>query len=121
MTVIPNLGQHVGQFFGQIELELCRDNGISRPRARPVSNFSPDTRTEMSRHLREMFPIGTRFIATVKVCQKHNPGGQPFGKPYLKVYDLALIATSIPDEGLVAKVKSGSVSGLSYEYVQRTT
>lgn len=118
--MISNLVPYVGQFFGNIELETCRENGISRPRARPTNNFPPNTHTEMSRTLREMFPIGTKFIATVKVCQKHRTDGSAYGTPYLKVYDLALVPDSVPDEGLIAKVKAGSVSGLSYEYFYKT-
>ncbi|MFD1809933.1 hypothetical protein ACFSHQ_23495 [Gemmobacter lanyuensis] len=60
-------------------------------------------------------PLGTRFKATVKVCQK-TVDGEPNGPPYLKAYDISVIAASVPDEGLMAKVRKGSISGLSYEY-----
>jgi len=109
----------VGRFFGNIEMETCLDQGVSRPRVRPVTFFPPDTRVEFLRALREMFPIGTRFIATVKVCQKHE-GDRPKGPPYLKSYDVAVVASSVRDEGLMAKVRRGSISGISYEYAWKT-
>ena len=105
----------VGQFFGGIELETCTDPGVSRPRVKSVTVFPPTMRVEFSRQLREMFPLGTRFKATVKVCQK-TVDGEPNGLPYLKAYDIAVIAASVPDEGLMARVRKGSISGLSYEY-----
>lgn len=105
----------VGEFFGAVELETCRDLGLSRPRVRPVSEFPGDIRVEFPRTLREMFPIGTRYLATVKVCQK-TADGKPKGPPYLRAYDIAVIAASVPDEGLIARVRMGSISGLAYEY-----
>lgn len=106
----------VGRFFGNIELETCIDADVSRPRVRPTSDFSPSTRVEFPRALREMFPIGTRFMATVKVCQK-TVDKKPHGPPYLKAYDIAVVAASVSDPGLMAKVRKGSISGLAYEYV----
>lgn len=113
------LAHLVGRFFGNIELETCVDSNVSRPRVRPVTVFPPDTRVEFSRAYREMFPIGTRFVATVKVCQKHEDNQQK-GPPYLKSYDVSVIASSVRDEGLMAKVRKGSISGLSYEYFWKT-
>lgn len=109
----------VGRFFGGVVLETCRDNSISRPRVKPVSEFHPETRVEFPRKLREIFPIGTRFKATVKVCQK-TLNGQDKGAPYLKAYDVAVIASSVPDEGLLARVRDGSISGLAYKYEWKT-
>jgi len=113
---VADLEMLVGRFFGHIELETCRDADVSRPRVRPTASFSPDIRVEFPRALREMFPIGTRFMATVKVCQK-TLDGKPHGAPYLKAYDVAVIAASVSDQGLMAKVRKGSVSGLAYDYV----
>lgn len=109
----------IGLFFGNVELETCRDGNPSRPRVKTVSEFSPEIRVEFPRRLREMFPIGTRFMSTVKVCQK-TENGQPNGSPYLKAYDIAVLPDSVPDEGLMAQVRNGSISGLSYNYVWRT-
>lgn len=114
-----NIEPLVGMFFGHVVLETCLDSGISRPRVRPISEFDPSTRVEFSRKLREIFPIGTQYIATVKVCQKHL-NGKPNGPPYLKSYDVAVIASSVSDEGLMAKVRSGSISGLAYDYIWKT-
>ena len=116
---MADLEMLVGQFYGHIELETCRDVDVTRPRVRPTDSFSPDIRVEFPRALREMFPIGTRFLATVKVCQKTNDG-KPHGPPYLKAYDVAVIADTVSDRGLMAKVRKGSVSGLAYDYVWTT-
>lgn len=116
---LANVDMLVGRFYGHIELETCRDVDVSRPRVRPTGSFSPDIRVEFPRALRGMFPIGTRFMATVKVCQKTNDG-KPHGPPYLKAYDVAVIAASVSDRGLMAKVRKGSVSGLAYDYVWTT-
>ena len=66
--------------------------------------------------MKELYPIGTRYMATVKVCQKHSADGKPYGKPYLRTTDIGLIPESVPDQGLIAQVKAGSVSVLAYEY-----
>jgi len=105
----------LGQFFGGVELETCTDPGVSRPRVKAITMFPPSMRVEFPRKLREMFPLSTRFKATVKVCQK-TFGVEPNGPHYLKAYDIAVIASSVPDEGLMARVRNGSISGLSYEY-----
>ena len=105
----------LGQFFGGVELETCTDPGVSRPRVKAVTVFPPTMRVEFPRNLREMFPLGTRFKATVKVCQK-TVDGEPNGPPYLKAYGISVIAATVPDEGLMAKIRKGSISGLSYEY-----
>lgn len=114
---IESLEDVVGKYFSSVELELFREeNSVSRPRVRPTIVFPPSVRVEFPRDLREKFPIGTRFIATVKVCQKHQ-NGEANGAPYLKAYDIAIVVESIADEGLIATVKQGSVSGLAYEYI----
>ena len=113
--MIDDLSGAIGQFFGDIELETCTDASVSRPRVMPIMVFPPKTRVEFPRRLREMFPIGTRFKATVKVCQK-TIDRNPHESPYLKAYDIAVVPESVPDEGLLARVREGSVSGLAYEY-----
>ena len=94
----------IGQFFGGIELETCTDPGVSRPRVKAVTVFPPTTRVEFPRNLREKVPIGTRFKATVKICQK-TVDGEPHGPPYLKAYDIAVVASSVANEGLLARVR----------------
>lgn len=117
---IADLEMLIGRFFGHVELKTCRDADVSRPRVRPTGFFSQDVRVEFPRHLRELFPIGTRFMATVKVCQK-TLDGRPHGSPYLKAYDVAVLAASVPDQGLMAQIRKGSISGLAYDYVWTTT
>lgn len=116
---LVDIASLVGRFFGHIELETCRDPTVSRPRVRPVRSFSENIRVEFPRELREAFPIGTRFLATIKVCQK-NIKGEPHGPPYLRAYDIAVIPASVADVGLMAEVRRGSISGLAYQYVFRT-
>ncbi len=116
---MEDLKMLVGRFFGGVVLETCRDGSVSRPRVKPVAEFSPETRVEFPRKLRETFPIGTRFKATVKVCQKTS-NGQDKGPPYLKAYDVSVIASTVPDQRLLAQVRAGSISGLSYEYFWKT-
>lgn len=45
-----------------------------------------------------------------------NPKMVPISRPYLRASDIALMPESIPENGLIAKVKDGSISGLAYEY-----
>lgn len=74
----------VGDYFSGILIETFRESGISRPRVRPVNAFHRSIRVEFPRKLREEYPIGTRFRAVVKVCQKTNKGtGQLIGDNYL--------------------------------------
>ena len=107
---------YLGEYVRGVKLETCRDPGKSRPRVRAISHFDVDLRVEFPRTLRELFPIGTQYYATVKVCQKHLADGKPKGQPYLRATDIGLIPESVPDQGLIAQVKAGSVSGLAYEY-----
>ena len=112
MKLSENIGKHVHS----VTLETCRDPGITRPRVQPVDHFLETTRVEFPRKLRELFPIGTKYMATVKICQKHNADGSKKGEPYLRATNIGLITESVPDEGLIAQVKAGSISGLAYEY-----
>ena len=112
-----------GQVYYGVTLKTHTDDissGISRPRVKPIDSFDESVRVEFPRNLRELFPIGTEFKATVKVCQKHNKDGRARGAPYLKAYDVSVIVSSVSNEGLIAKVKAGSVSGLAYEYKYKT-
>lgn len=107
-----------GSEYERVMLETFRDQGVSRPRLRCLSHFSQNLRVEFPRNLREKYPIGTRFLATVRVCQKHwNNDGAPKGPPYLRATNIGLIVRSIPDAGLRAKVRPDSVSGRAYYYV----
>ena len=108
----------VGKTFEGVMLETCQDPEVTRPRVCPVSHFSRDIRVEFSRKLREKYPIGTRFRATVKVCQKHwAETGEPKGPPYLRATGIGVIVQSIPDLGLRAKLKPDAKSDRSYYYI----
>lgn len=108
----------VGDIYEGVMLETCCDDGVSRPRVRPVSHFPPDVRVEFPRDLREEFPIGTRFKAMVRVCQKHwSHDGKPKGPPYLAASNIGVIVQSIPNSGFRAKLQPGSVSGRAYYYI----
>ena len=64
----------IGEFFSGVELETCRDINLTCPRVRARGEFDPNIRVEFPLDLRERFPIGTRYQATVKVCQKTSNG-----------------------------------------------
>jgi len=119
MEKTVDIAEMIGEYVQGVTLETCHDNDVSRPRVRPLDCFQRDVRVEFPRKLRELFPIGTRYKATVKVCQKHTSDGKPKGAPYLRATDIGLIAESVQDRGLIARVKAGSVSGLAYEYFSR--
>src|SRR5882724_6115948 len=92
-----------GQVYFDVVLETCSDQHISRPRVRPVSGFPEETRVEFPRSIRSKYPIGTKFSATVKICQKHwSHNGQRKGLPYLRASDIYVRR---------AELKPGSKSG----------
>ena len=113
---MQNIAINVGELVKDVTLETHRDPQISRPRVRPLDHFPNTMRVEFPRKLRELFPIGTQYRATVKVCQKHSANGDPHAVPYLKAMEFKLIAESIPDKGMIAKLRSGCLSGRSYDY-----
>jgi len=113
---MESLTKLVGTYIENVTIEICRDKQVSRPRVSPVDLDYNDVRVEFPRKLREEFPVKTQFLITAKVCQKHNKDNSPKGSPYFKAYDITVIPETIPDQGLLARVKNGSISGLSYEY-----
>jgi hypothetical protein len=106
--------KNIGKSFSPVTLELVLDDDVTRPRVCPVDTFPRKLRVEFPRALRTK-PIGTRFVATVKVCQKHI-GVVPKGPPYLRASEIDVVASSIPKRGLKAKAKPGTTSGRSYVY-----
>jgi hypothetical protein len=114
---MESLTNKIGLFLQNVTVEICKDKSVSRPRVSPVNPDYKDVKVEFPRKLREQFPVKTQFVVTVKVCQKHNKDNSPKGSPYFRAYDISIIPESVPDQGLLAKVKEGSVSGLAYEYV----
>ena len=111
-----------GLTFDGVMLETCKDDDVTRPRVRCVSHFPSDVRVEFPRKLREDYPIGTRFKASVKVCQKHwDHDGAPKGPPYLRATAIGIIVASIPDPGMRAQIVPGTLSGRSYFYIWDST
>lgn len=115
-------GMIIGEYRDDVTLELVKDPGISRPRMMPVGDFPSTTRVEVSRRLREMFPLGTQFKARVKVCQKHARDGSPIGNPYLRVCDdIGVLEETIKNPGLVARLDPGGSDSRKYYYLRRPT
>lgn len=114
-----NIGTLIeGDGHEAVMFETCVDDDVTRPRVRPVLHFPAEVRVEFPRLLREEFPIGTRFRATVKVCQKHwGYDGQPKGPAYLRASNIGVIVQSIPDPGLRAKLRPGFISGRAFCYI----
>ena len=85
------LTTNLGKVYHNITLQTFFDSsatGGSRIRVRPLHSFKANTRVEFPRSLRETNEIGTKFFASVKVCQKtFTKTGLPKGKPYLLAYN----------------------------------
>jgi hypothetical protein len=81
------LSENLGKVYSNIILETFFDNnasGGSRIRVRPINSFEENTRVEFPKSLRETTDIGSKFSASVKVCQKtFTKTGLPKGQPYL--------------------------------------
>ena len=81
------LATNLGKVYHNITLQTFFDDsatGGSRIRVRPLHSFKANTRVEFPRSLREKNQIGTKFLASVKVCQKtFIKTGLPKGQPYL--------------------------------------
>lgn len=109
-----------GDWFFGLLLETCRDwdRSISRPRVRPVEDFPLDIRVEFPRKLREQHPLGTRFRADVKVCQKHWSSGKAKGSPYLRADTDSIIVENnyTPNEIVFAIQRAGTISGRAYDW-----
>ena len=117
---------YIGEYIEGVTLETCREDqekGITRPRVRPLDHFESTLRVEFPRKLRELFPIGTRYKATIKVCQKSDAKGRPAGRPYLRASDIALIPESVPDAAVpkaVARTRAALGLGLGSDLHKRS-
>jgi|ADGO01.1.fsa_nt_gi hypothetical protein len=87
----------IGKSFAGVTLELILDEEVTRPRVATVDTFPRSIGVEFPRGLRQL-PIGTKFSATVKVCQKHADGIAK-GPPYLRASEIKVIESSIPKRG----------------------
>ncbi len=110
----------VADMFEGVLLETVIDDRISRPRVRPLEYFEKDMRVEFPRHLRDENPIGTRFRANVKVCQKSNENG-PFGNLYLSAdkNTIEKIERHMPVRNIFP-IKLNTPSDRSYNYIEKT-
>jgi len=110
-----------GDWFFGVLLETCRDfdRSISRPRVRPVERLPRDVRVEFPRSLREDNPLGTRFRADVKVCQKHWSDGRSKGPPYLRADTDTIVKANdyTPDKIVFAVQRAGTISGRAYDWI----
>jgi hypothetical protein len=109
----------VEDIFEGVLLETTIDDGMSRPRVKPLEYFEEDIRVEFPRNLREENPIGTRFRADVKVCQKTNENG-PYGRFYLRAdkNTIEKIEEHQPIRNLFPK-KLNTSSDRSYKYIEK--
>ena len=109
-----------GEIFDGILLETFRQASISRPRVRPISELPQDISVEFPRDLRTNHPIGTRFRADVKVCQKHYSDGKPKGNKYLRAdtNTIRLVSDFYPEDKLYAVLDPNSFSDRTYKYIR---
>ena len=109
-----------GEIFDGILLETFRQASISRPRVRPISELPQDISVEFPRDLRTNHPIGTRFRADVKVCQKHYSDGELKGNKYLRAdtNTIRLVSDFYPEDKLYAVLDPNSFSDRTYKYIR---
>ncbi len=109
----------VGDRYDGVLLEVIKDEKISRPRVRPLECFPLEIRVEFPRSLRDENPIGTRFRADVKVSQKTDKEGKPFGSLYLVATNKSIfrIEEFVPSEGMRA-VRLKTQSNRAYKYTK---
>ncbi len=74
---------------------------------------------EFPRPLRENNPLGTRFRADVKVCQKHWSDGRSKGPPYLRADTDTIVRANdyTPDRIIIAVQRAGTISGRAYDWI----
>lgn len=107
----------LGNEIDNVVVETYLDQKVTRPRVRCVSHFPPEFNVEFPRKMREDFPIGTKFEALIRVCQKHFEDGTPNGPLYLRASNVSVIVSSIKDSGLRAQLRAGALSGRAYNYI----
>lgn len=107
-----------GDIFEGVLVETCKEDGISRPRVRPIDIFNDNIRVEFPVHLREENPLGTRFRVNVKVAQK-TKNGCPFGQPYLvgNNHTIEKVESFVPST-VVMPIKLNTASDRSYRYIE---
>ena len=114
-----NTDYQVGDYFTGVLLETFKEEGISRPRVRPVEMFADDIRVEFPRSLREDNPTGTKFRALIKVAQKTNKKtGKTVGDPYLVATDKTI--DLVKDYSPIKQIYAIPVGDRLYKYVSET-
>jgi len=112
----------VGERFEGVLLEVFRPesgSGTSRPRVRPVEGLPRGLFVQFPRRLREEHPIGTRFRADVKVCQRYDKQNGTPERMFLFATNRTIrLADNANVNSSVRAVRTpGSVSGRAYDYV----
>ncbi|HOX97057.1 MAG TPA: HNH endonuclease signature motif containing protein [bacterium] len=104
---------NVGDRYEGLILETCKDVGITRPRVSPLEDSK--IKVKFPRHLREEYPLGTRFQANVVVAQKMK-NGKLYGDPYLvaETKSITLIKNYTPEK-IIDIVKLGD---RVYKYIE---
>ena len=108
----------VGDVYEEIVLETCYGaKGTTRPRVRATNGLPSDLYVDFPRDLRDHNPVGSRFKAKVKVCQKHDAHGHPLGMPYLYAYrdSITVLDNTINDDSMFP-IRLPTCSERSYIY-----
>ena len=109
----------VGDSFSGVLLETFQEININRPRVKTVNMFEEDLKVEFPRKLRVDNPLGSRFRALVKVCQKtYKTTGKNKGGPYL-LADKNTI-TLVEDYSPMIQIYAIPMRDRIYEYVSST-
>jgi hypothetical protein len=88
-----------GAVYDDVILETTQGSTYGGPIARAISGFPPDTEVRLDRSLRQEFPIGTRFRASVTARIRMRSSKRQF---YLQINNVSVIVDSIPDDNLRA-------------------
>jgi hypothetical protein len=86
------LRDQLGTFLPEIEVISFSEN--NKIRVKPITHAYQNTRVEFPSQLRRILPVGTRFVITAKVCQKHNKDGSKRGNIYFQASDIKIVQSS---------------------------
>lgn len=106
----------IGDRFEGVLLETIK--GSSRPRVRPLEYFDKNIKVKFPRDLRAENPIGTRFRADVKVCQK-TIDGEPNGNPYLDSTTSSIVKLNYTPKKIIKAIKLNTASDRAYKYIEK--
>ncbi|PHQ86180.1 MAG: hypothetical protein COB65_01485 [Thalassobium sp.] len=108
----------IGDRFDGVLLETIKGKGSSRPRVHPLEYFDQDIMVKFPRNLRSDNPIGTRFRADVKVCQK-TKDNKAHGNPYLDSTDSSIVKLDYKPKKIIKAIKLNTASDRAYEYIEK--